>query len=113
MKKNEFLQLIDRYYFNYDLREIKVTIWIGQCSSFKFFDSWISVDCYNKDGDFISEIDDYMRDLYCDIPDIENVDNSTPEERQRLMKEQQKLATKIRTWIKGYDIVVKKCNSNV
>lgn len=113
MNKREFLRLIDKYYFNYDLRQIKVTIWTGQGSSFKYFDSWISVDCYNEDGDFISEIDDYMRDLYCDIPALENVDNSTLEERQALMKEQQKLTTKIRNWIKGYDIVVKKCNSNV
>ena len=113
MNKREFLRLIDKYYFNYDLREIKVTIWTGQSSSFKYCDSWISMDCYNEDGDFISEIDDYMKDLYCDIPSIENIDNSTLEERQALMKEQQKLTTKIRAWVKGYDIVVKKCHSNV
>lgn len=113
MKKREFLALIDKYYFNYDLREIRVTIWTGQSSSFEYFDSWISVDCYTKDGDFIQEVDDYMKDLYCDILSIENVDNSTLEERQALMKEQQKLTTKIRNWVKGYDIVVKKCHSNV
>ena len=87
MNKRQFLQLIDKYYFNYDLREIRVTIWTGQSSVWKYFDSWISVDCYNKDGDFISEIDDYLRDLYCDIPALENVDNSTLEERQSLMKD--------------------------
>lgn len=113
MKKREFLALIDKYYFNYDLREIRVTIWTGQSSSFEYFDSWISIDCYTKDGDFIQEIDDYLKDLYCDIQSIENVDNSTIEERQALMKEQQKLTTKIRNWVKGYDIVVKKCHSNV
>ena len=113
MNKREFMQIIDKYYFNYDLREIRVTIWTGQSSDWKYFDSWISVDCYNKDGDFISEIDDYLRDLYYDIPALENVDNSTLEERQSLIKDQQKLTTKIRNWVKGYDIVVKKCNSNV
>ena len=113
MNKREFMQIIDKYYFNYDLREIRITIWIGQSSSFEYCDSWISVDCYNEDGDFIQEIDDYLIDLYCNIPSVENVDNSTLEERQRLMKEQQKLTTKIRKWVENYDIIVKKSHSNV
>lgn len=113
MNKREFIKLIDKYYFNYDLREIKVTIWTGQSSSFEFLDSWISVDCYNEDGDFIQEIDDYLKDLYCDIPSIENVDNSTLEDRKKLMAEQQKLTTKIRKWVENYDIVVKKTHANV
>ena len=113
MNKRQFLQLIDKYYFNYDLKEIKVTIWSGYSSSCNYLDSWLSVECYNENGDFIQEIDDYLVDLYANIEGIENVDNSTLEERQRLMKDQQKLTTKIRKWIKGYDITVKKCHANV
>ena len=113
MNKREFIKLIDKYYFNYDLREIRVTIWTGQSSNWKYCDSWISIDCYNEDGDFISEIDDYLRDLYCDIPTLENVDNSTLEERKKLMNDQQKLTTKIRKWLENYDIIVKKCHTNV
>ena len=113
MNKREFIKLIDKYYFNYDLREIRVTIWTGYSSSFKYCDSWISIDCYNENSDFISEIDDYLRDLYCDIPSLENVDNSTLEDRKALMNDQQKLTTKIRRWIENYDITVKKCHANV
>ena len=32
MNKREFMQIIDKYYFNYDLREIRITIWTGQTS---------------------------------------------------------------------------------
>ena len=113
MNKREFIKLIDKYYFNYDLKEIKVTIWTGYSSNYKYLDSWISVDCYNEDGDFISEINDYLVDLYANIEGIENIDNSTLEERQRLMKDQQKLITKIRKWLESYDIIVKKCHANV
>ena len=113
MNKREFITLVDKYYCKYDLKEIRVSIWTGQSSSFEYCDSWISIDCYNKDGDFIQEIDDYLKDIYCDIPDIKNVDKSTLEERQNLMKEQQKMVTKIRKWVKNYDITVKKCHANV
>ena len=113
MNKRQFLQLIDKYYFNYDLKEIKVTIWSGYSSSCNYLDSWLSVECYNENGDFIQEIDDYLVDLYANIEGIENVDNSTLEERQRLMKDQQKLTAKLRKWIEGYDIIVKKCHANV
>ena len=113
MNKREFLQLIDKYYFNYDLREIRVTIWTGYSSSCNYLNSWLIVDCYNEDGDFIQEIDDYLVDLYANIEGIENVDNSTLEERQRLMKDQQKLTTKLRKWLESYDIIVRKCHANV
>ena len=96
MNKRQFLQLIDKYYFNYDLREIRVTIWTGYSSSYNYLDSWLTVDCYNENGDFIQEISDYLIDLYSNIEGIENIDNSTLEERQRLMKDQQKIVTKIR-----------------
>ena len=113
MNKREFMQIIDKYYFNYDLKEIRICIWTGQSSNFEYNDSWISIDCYTEDGDFIQEIDDYLIDLYCDIPSVKNVDKSTLEERQELMKEQQKLTTKIRKWVENYDITVKKCHTNV
>lgn len=113
MNKREFIKLVDKYYFDYDLREIRVTIWTGYSSSCNYLDSWLSVDCYNKNGDFIQEIDDYLIDLYTNIEGIENIDNSTLEERQRLMKDQQKIVTKIRKWIENYDILVKKCHANV
>ena len=48
MNKRQFLQLIDKYYFNYDLREIRVTIWTGYSSSCNYLDSWLTVDCYNE-----------------------------------------------------------------
>ena len=113
MNKREFMQIIDKYYFNYDLKEIKVTIWSGYFSSCNYLDSWLRVDCYNENGDFIQEIDDYLVDLYANIEGIENVDNSTLEERQRLMKDQQKLTTKLRKWLESYDIIVRKCHANV
>ena len=113
MNKRQFLQLIDRYYFNYDLREIRVTIWTGQSSSFKFFDSWISIDCYTEDNDFIQEIDDYIVDMYSNIPEIRNIDKATEEEKKELKRQQQKLYLKIKKWIEGYNIIVKKVESNV
>ena len=113
MNKRQFLQLIDKYYFNYDLKEIKVTIWSGYSSSCNYLGSWLSVECYNENGDFIQEIDDYLVDLYANIEGIENIDNSTLEERQRLMKDQQKLTTKLRKWLESYDIIVRKCHANV
>ena len=113
MNKRQFLQLIDKYYFNCDLREIRVTIWTGYSSSYNYLDSWLTVDCYNENGDFIQEISDYLVDLYSNIEGIENIENSTLEERQRLMKDQQKIVTKIRKWAENYDIAVKKCHANV
>lgn len=113
MNKRQFLQLIDKYYFNHDLREIRVTIWAGYSSSCKYLDSWLSVDCYNKNGDFIQEVDDHLIDLYTNIEGIENIDNSTLEEKQRLIKDQQKLIIKLRKWAENYDIVIKKCHANV
>ena len=113
MNKRQFLQLIDKYYFNHDLREIRITIWTGQCSSFKFFDSWISIDCYTKNGDFIQEIDDYIVDMYSNIPEIRNIDKATEEEKKELKRQQQKLCLKIKKWIQGYNIEVNKTESNV
>ena len=94
MNELKFIKVINNFYFNHDLREINICIWTG----------------YNSTGNLLQKANDYLIDLYRDIPDVENVHENSIDE---LIEEQQNLYLKIKKWLEGYNIIIKKTESSI